>query len=344
MGLISVLSDSKAQIGGAFIFPESYIPASARVEGLGGRVNAIWENDPALGWHNPSMLNASMHQRASLSFTTLFAGITAGQLAYSYSLDSAWHLYAGVRFLNFGKFEGYDEYFNFTGAFGVGHYGFNVAAAHAIGRRLSAGAGIKVYYAQAADMTGLALVMDMAMSYVSLDRLFSLTVQACDIGSQLKTFDHGNREMLPFRINAGASIQFSRVPLRFHTMVHNLQKPDLTFTDPVLAAETDISGQLVYRPPTLGNKILRHFVFGAELMPFKKVIQARIGYNFQRRFEMKARSRGALVGVTWGFGLRVNRFEFQFARGAYHLAGSPNTITLNIDLNKRTLKKKSKKY
>lgn len=331
-----------AQIGGSAIFTETLLPASARIEGLGGRVNAIADDDPSLAWHNPAVLNARMHQVVSVSFTSFFAGISAGQVAYAYSPDSAWHLHGSLRFLNYGKFDGYDEFGNFTGAFGVASYGLNVSASHAVGRRFHAGAGLKVYYGQAAALTSLAVGLDLGMIYLSADRLFTATIQACDVGMQLKTFDRANREPLPFRINAGASVRFPRVPLRLHTMIHNLQKPDLTFTDPILAAETDISGQPVYRPPSLGNKIISHFVFGAELLPFKGIIQARIGYNFQRRFEMKARSRGALVGVTWGLGLRINRFELQYARGAYHLAGSPNTFTLNIDLKKRPPRSRNK--
>ncbi|MCX7769138.1 MAG: type IX secretion system protein PorQ [Flavobacteriales bacterium] len=324
-----------AQLGGSAVFMESFLPVSARMEALGGRVNALWEKDPSLVWHNPALSNGAMHRRASLSFSGFFAGILAGQSAYNHSLDSAWHLHASLRFLNYGKFEGYDELGNFTGAFGVVSYGFNLSAAHSVGQRLQAGMGLKIYYGQAAALTSWALGMDMALLYLSADRLFTFTIQACDVGAQLKTFDRAHREPLPFRIHAGASVRFPRVPLRLHTMIHNLQKPDLTYTDPLLAAETDISGQPVYRPPTLANKILRHFVVGAELLPLKGGLQMRVGYNFQRRFEMKARSRGALVGITWGLGVRAYRFELLYARGAYHLAGSPNTFTLNVDLDKR---------
>ncbi|MCS6979379.1 MAG: type IX secretion system protein PorQ [Flavobacteriales bacterium] len=332
-----------AQIGGSAVFMENLLPGSARVEALGGRVNSLFEKDPGLVWHNPALNNAGQHRMASLGLTSYFAGITAGQLAYSHSLDSAWHLHGALRFLNYGKFEGYDEFGNFTGAFGVATYGLNLSVAHTLARRFQMGLGLKMYYGQAAALTSLAMGLDMGILYVSADRLFTTTLQACDIGLQLKTFDRAQREPLPFRINAGASVRFPRVPLRLHTMIHNLQKPDLSYTDPLLASETDISGQLVYRPPSLGNKILRHFVFGAELMPFKGVVQARLGYNFQRRFEMKARSRGALVGLTWGLGLRIQRFELQYARGAYHLAGSPNTFTLNIDLKKRPPRSREKR-
>lgn len=334
------LGGSYAQLGGSAVFMESYLPASARVEALGGRVNALWDYDPSLVWHNPALSNGGIHRRASLTFTGFFAGIMAGQAAYNHSLESAWHLHTSLRFLNYGKFEGYDELGNFTGAFGVASYGLNLSAAHNVGQRLQAGMGLKVYYSQAAALTSWALGMDMAMLYRSADRLFTLTLQVCDVGAQLKTFDRAHREPLPFRIHAGASVRFPRVPLRLHTMIHNLQKPDLTYTDPLLAAETDISGQPVYRPPSVGNKILRHFVFGAELLPLKGAFQMRVGYNFQRRFEMKARSRAALVGVTWGLGVRAHRFELLYARGAYHLAGSPNTLTLNVDLNKRPPKAK----
>ena len=43
-------------------------------------------------------------------------------------------------------------------------------------------------------------------------------------------------------------------------------------------------------------------------------------------------SRLSTVGISWGFGLKISKFGFSYARSAYHLAGSPNVITLTTNL------------
>jgi hypothetical protein len=34
------------------------------------------------------------------------------------------------------------------------------------------------------------------------------------------------------------------------------------------------------------------------------------------------------VGFSWGFGLKISKLHFSYARSAYHLAGSPNQFTV----------------
>jgi hypothetical protein len=47
---------------------------------------------------------------------------------------------------------------------------------------------------------------------------------------------------------------------------------------------------------------------------------------------MKVVSRPGFVGFSWGFGLKVSKFNFNYARAAYHLNGSPNYISLSTNL------------
>ncbi len=39
------------------------------------------------------------------------------------------------------------------------------------------------------------------------------------------------------------------------------------------------------------------------------------------------------VGFSWGFGVRISRFQFSYGSGRYHLAGSSNLISVAIRLN-----------
>jgi hypothetical protein len=71
---------------------------------------------------------------------------------------------------------------------------------------------------------------------------------------------------------------------------------------------------------------------GAELNLTKNLI-FRLGYNYQRRQEMKVESRLKMVGFSWGLDIKIYKFSIAYSRSAYHLAGSPNMFTLSAKLS-----------
>ena len=52
------------------------------------------------------------------------------------------------------------------------------------------------------------------------------------------------------------------------------------------------------------------------------------GYNYQRRQEMKISSRVAMVGFSYGFGIKISRFHLSYGRATYHLAGASNHFSI----------------
>jgi hypothetical protein len=75
--------------------------------------------------------------------------------------------------------------------------------------------------------------------------------------------------------------------------------------------------------------MLRHIVFGAELIPHKNFYLCA-GYNYQRRSELKVDSKVSTVGFSWGFGINTSWLDIEFGRATYHLAGSSNSVSLVV--------------
>jgi hypothetical protein len=48
---------------------------------------------------------------------------------------------------------------------------------------------------------------------------------------------------------------------------------------------------------------------------------------------MKVASKIGTVGISWGLGIKIYKFQLAYARSAYHLAGSPNQITVSAKLS-----------
>jgi hypothetical protein len=79
-------------------------------------------------------------------------------------------------------------------------------------------------------------------------------------------------------------------------------------------------------------------VLGGEVI-IAKVLFIRGAYNYQRRQEMKIADKTSTVGFSWGLGLKVSKFQFSYARSAYHVVGSPNFITVMVDIDGFSKKK-----
>jgi hypothetical protein len=324
--------NSYSQLGGRSSYSFLNLPMSARVESLGGIANSILDNDVTLALQNPAMINSKMHHRIGFTFVNYFSGINMGYLGYARTFKNIGNFHAGLQYVNYGSFKQAEANGDITGTFGASDYAINVGGSREFGKLFSVGVNSKLIVSQMNNFTSVAAAFDLGAAYISKNRRFVTTVVLKNIGTQLSTFDKNNRERLPFELQAGVSTEFDKIPLRFSIVAHNLQQPDLSFIDPSKEGETDITGQPIDQTVSIPTKILSHFVVGAELMPFKRILSLRLGYNFMRRAELRALAKGSTIGLCWGVGIRINRFEVHYSRAAYHLAGSPNTFTLNINL------------
>ena len=82
------------------------------------------------------------------------------------------------------------------------------------------------------------------------------------------------------------------------------------------------------------DNTLRHFLIGAEFFP-ESLINLRLGYNFRRAAELKLQNVRTFGGISFGFGIKMNRFKFNYAFSKFHSASNASTFSLEMDLNRR---------
>ena len=118
-------------------------------------------------------------------------------------------------------------------------------------------------------------------------------------------------------------------------VAHNLQTYRLTYdkndsqesaSDP-FAADSDEPSKL----EDIAENVMRHLIFGLEFTPIKS-FTFRVGYNYQRRKELQIPSKVSTVGFSWGFGLRIYKFQFSYGRATYHLAGASNHFSISTNI------------
>ena len=325
-----------AQIGGKGTYQFLNLPNSARVAALGGNFLAINDDDITLTLANPSLINENMNNQLGFSFVDYFTDINYGFAQYSRTFTKAGSFVGTMQYIDYGKFQEADEAGIQYGYFHAGEYALNIGWGRKLTPRFSIGSNLKLIYSSLESYNSFGIGVDVAGSYFSKDELFDASVIFRNIGYQVVSYRSGNHEPLPFEIMAGLSKEFKHVPFRISALITHLEKWDIRYEnpvnpaggiDPVTGEPNKISGI-----DEFADNLMRHIVLGAEVK-IAKVLSLRGSYNYQRRQEMKIANKAATVGFSWGFGIRVKQFQFSYARSAYHLVGSPNFITVMVDLD-----------
>jgi hypothetical protein len=326
---------ASAQIGGNGTYKFLGFTNSARIAGLGGNFLAINDNDIALTMANPSLINPLMSNNLALSYVTNPGGINYGFVSYAHDFSKVGCFVGSLQFMNEGKFTAADPAGNITGDFYASEFALNVGWGRQLSPLFSIGANGKLIYSQLETYNSFGIAVDVAGTYTSKEQSFTASLIGRNIGTQLVPYLPGQYEPLPFELQIGMSQKLKHIPLRFSELLTNLQKWDLTYFDPNDPANTPdpITGEVTQKSGAakVADGFMRHVVLGAELT-IAKVLAIRIGYNYQRRQELKLSNKSGLTGFSMGAGLRVKMFSLGYTRASYTAAIPMNYITLGINL------------
>ena len=324
------------QLGGNSTYAFLNLTHSARVASLGGKVVSIPDDDLNLTFHNPSALNEGMSNHLVLNYVNYFSDINFGYVSYARHFGKAGDFALGLNYINYGKFVAADRVGNITGEFRAAEYSFNMIYSRALDSLFRIGVNVKPVYSMLESYHSFGLLTDIGLTFTNREKLFSAGLVFRNAGFQVKPYHDGHREPVPFEILLGFSQKLKHAPFRFSIVAHNLQKPDLSYTDP--AKSTNDFDPITGEPlpenkwEKFGDNLMRHLIFGLEFTPLEN-FYLRFGYNYQRRQELKISTKTAMVGFSWGFGIRISKIHLSYGRASYHLAGASNHFSISTDIS-----------
>lgn len=327
---ISFLS-VRAQIGGEFTYQFLELTNSARIAALGGNQIAIPDStDLNLPYHNPASLHPSMQNKVLVNYVNYLADVNYGYVSYAHSFDSLGNFALGMHYINYGKFTEATELGELTGnTFKAAEYALSIIYSNHY-KRLNYGVALKPVLSSFESYQSFGIAADLGLSFAGKNRLTNYSLVARNLGAQITTYyNNGNREPIPFNLQAGVSRRLEHAPVVLSMTLQHLTHWNLASQEP-----QDPGGVMDYfkRNESFVKQFMRHMVLGAEILPSENFI-IRAGYNYQRRQELKYDERLSLVGFSLGFGIRIKRFRFDYGISQYHLAGSSNLFSLSINLN-----------
>jgi len=326
----------KAQLGGSKTYVFLNMANSARVSAFGGNYVPVYDHDITLAYSNPSLISKEMHNSFSLNYLNYFADVNAGFVAYGHDFDKIGTFVATLQFLSYGDFVERNDVGQELGSFRAAEYALTIGWAKKLTDHLQIGVNLKNIYSKLESYKSYGLAADVALSYINESKHLTSSFIVKNIGRQISTYNGEEHEPIPFEIQWGISKKFEHAPFRLVLLLNDLQKWDLTYSDPNKEPELDpFTGEPVESNQTwaFGDKLMRHAIFGVELAPGKGNFLVQLAYNYRRRQELKIASRTAMVGFSFGFGIKISKFKISYSHANYHLAGGTNTFTITTNFS-----------
>jgi hypothetical protein len=321
-----------SQIGGKSVYQFLNLVTSPRQAALGGKVITIYDSDVNQAQFNPATINAEMDNKLSLNYGNYYGEVTYGTASYAYTYDRhVQTFHAGINYVNYGKFDGYDENgvetTSFTGSdisLSLG-YAYNVPFTS-----FYFGGNAKLISSSLESYSSFGAAVDLGGLFIDERNDVNWALSIRNIGTQITTYS-GTQEKLPLEILVGVSQELDNVPIRWHLTLENLQQWNIAFSNPN-RAQGSIDGGATPEKVGFINNALRHVIVGAELFP-QKGFNLRVGYNFRRAEELRILEQRNFSGISVGFGLKMGKLKFNYSYSRYTLAANTSLFGLTIDFS-----------
>ncbi len=324
--------------GGQFAFEYLLLSNSPHVSALGGTTVANPDNDISFALQNPAMMRPGLHNELELNYNSFYAGINIMNLQYGYYAPKVnTSFFLGVQYLNYGAFTETDPIGNVTGAFHAVDYSVALGASRKYLERWTYGADLKIAHSDLYQSSATAALVDVGINYYDTANLIDFGAVAKNMGVMVKKYTAGlPNEPIPFDLQLGVSKRFKHLPLRLFATAHHLYEWDIRYDNPADLTGTSALGTLDTasdKGSHFGDKLFRHFIFGAELTLGKR-ITLTVSYNDLQRKELALSTQPGLAGFAFGFGINLNKFQVHYARTYFSIAGPYNEIGITMALNR----------
>jgi hypothetical protein len=323
----------KAQtIGGNTVFNFLKLPATPQLTALGGINVSQVSNDVGLAFNNPALLRKEMHTQMNAVFNSLYSGISSYNLSFGYhhkkiNTNFLW----GLNYLDYGSLQQTDASGNLLGQFRPTDWVMQLSASGSYLEKWNYGATVKFINSNYGQYRSNGMAVDIGLLYHDSAKLFSASLVAKNMGTQLKKYDGTDPDDLPFDLQAGVTRRLENSPFSFSFTAHHLHRFDIRYNDAGFNSDNDFRNDSTKK--FTFDKLFRHFVLATTVYLGDKV-EVVAGYNYLRRKELNIENAGnGLTGFSLGVSLLLNKLQIRYGRSHYQNNTAYNQFGLNITLN-----------
>lgn len=322
------------QVGGGSVYDFLHLSPTARITGLGGVLVSQQQADPGLAFQNPAALSDSTHSHAQVSYANFLKEVGSGTFAYAHSEPKLAHFWGGVQYFSYGRFDETDILGNKLGDFTVSMLSATAGAARDFGP-LTLGMNLKYVQSSIYRQTSWGIATDFGAQYSHEKWGLSAGLVFRNLGLVLNRLPgQSDSEGIPFSVDIGISQKLPKAPLRFNITATQLNRPKMIYQDPTAPVRYDLAGNVIDEAPGTGEQLMRHMIFGMELLPTPG-FSVRFAYNHRRRQELHPPDLGFnFDGLSLGVGLRISSIYLDYAYAGHHVAGGMHHIQLTLPMQR----------
>jgi hypothetical protein len=302
--VLTILSFTSSNAQNTYEFLK--LDMSARAASLGGSFVAN-NDDPDVIFYNPAGLSMLENNPVSFSFVKHLMDINLASVSFSTELNEIGRFGAAVKYINYGTFDKADEFGNRTGEFGAGEIALIVGYANQLDMNFYYGANIKFIYSSIDDRYSNAIAGDIGLHYTIPEQYLNFGLSVLNLGTQISSY-YSLKEELPLDITIGLSKRLEKIPIRLSLDFHRLNQDRDSFTERFKA-----------------------FTFGAEIN-LSKVLTLRLGYDNERRSDLKIGTTAGIAGFNIGLGAKISEYSFNYGYSSLGLVGALHRVGISTSL------------
>lgn len=309
------------------------LPNTPQLSALGGINVSHISNDAGLAFNNPALLRPSMHTQLNAVFNSFYDGITAYHLSLGYHNEKLnTNFLWGLNYLDYGNVQQTDASGNVFGRFKPTDWVMQVSASRSYLEKWNYGATLKFIHSNYGPYRSNGIAIDVGVLYHDTAKLFSASLLARNMGTQLKKYDGTDPDDLPFDLQIGVSKRLENSPFGFSLTAHHLHRFDIRYNDTDFNTDNGFvdGGDKKFT----FDKLFRHIVLAANIYVGDKV-ELAAAYNYLKRQELNIGGSGnGLNGFSLGVSLLLNKLQIRYARSHYQNNTAYSQFGLNMTLNR----------
>lgn len=279
------------------------VDVSPRAAALGGSFTAATD-DPNTIFYNPAAIPLQQGTPVGFSFVKHLLDINLAGLSASRDFEGIGRVAGGVQYINYGTFTEADDAGNKYGDYGAGELAITAGYGNLLDSNFYYGANARVIYSKISSYSSSAASFDVGLLYVIPSQNINFGFSIRDIGGQLSTYA-GVTENLPVDISIGVSKKLQYLPFRYFIDFHRLNAERGSF---------------------LGR--FNGFSAGGEFT-LGKALKLRVGYNNEKRKDLKIGSFAGLAGFNLGLGFTVETYLVDYSYSSLGQIGALHRFGVN---------------
>ena len=280
------------------------VEPGARASSLAGAFDT-YTDDPNAMFYNPATLSTITQNKVSGGFGKYLLDINFGTLAYAQKYKDIGWFGLGVKYFDYGSFDRADENGAATGeTFGANDLMVSVGFSNYIYEVVNYGVTVKYVYSGIAEYKSSAVALDFGLLYLIPEQQIGIGLGVNNLGAQLDSYID-TKEKLPLDLRVSFSKKLEHTPARISVTFSKLNESR--------------------------EKLIQHiksFAIGGEFT-FSEHVAVRLGYNNEKRQDMKLGTSLGIAGFSTGLGIKfADKYMFDYSLNSLGKVGSTHRVNI----------------